>query len=76
MFAAVVSSVCSATGVNLTASSGTITSPNYPNNYDNYANCQWRIIAPVASAVSFWIYFAIYFTYEATTASSQPRGNC
>jgi hypothetical protein len=53
MFAAAFIPTCSATGVNLTAASGTITSPNYPSNYYNNANCQWRIIAQSATGVSF-----------------------
>ena len=27
----------------LTESSGTIQSPNYPNNYDNLVDCSWQI---------------------------------
>jgi len=26
--------------------SGQITSPNYPNNYDNHTNCTWNITVP------------------------------
>jgi len=30
----------------ITAASGSLTSPNYPSNYPNRANCQWRIDPP------------------------------
>jgi len=33
-------------GTNITSGSGTITFPNYPNNYPNNARCIWRIISP------------------------------
>jgi len=32
--------------------SGVITSPFYPNNYPNFANCQWRIISQIPTQVS------------------------
>jgi len=38
----------------LTGSSGTFSSPNYPFNYDNNVNCQWRIIIqPTANEQSY-----------------------
>jgi CUB domain len=38
--------------MDLTGYSGTVTSQNYPNNYDNNADCQWRITAVEADGVS------------------------
>ena len=37
-------------------SNGSIYSPGYPGNYDDYENCQWRFIAPFGSKV------LLYFT--------------
>ena len=34
------------------ASSNFFTSPNYPNNYDNYLDCSWTISAPNGHIVS------------------------
>jgi CUB domain len=44
--------MCPSFAVNLTAQNGVLTSPNYPNNYYNSANCQWRVIAQSPSMVS------------------------
>ena len=33
-------------GSSLSGSSGILTSPNYPGNYDNSRNCEWIITAP------------------------------
>eukprot|EP00058_Branchiostoma_floridae_P007074 XP_002592562.1 hypothetical protein BRAFLDRAFT_68884 [Branchiostoma floridae] len=38
-------------GGNLTAPSGLVTSPNYPDNYGNDANCEWTITTPVGSLI-------------------------
>ena len=38
--------------MNIAASSGTFTSPNYPSNYGNHENCLWRITVPAGFAVS------------------------
>jgi CUB domain len=36
----------------LTGLTGTFTSPNYPADYNNNADCQWRITAPYSQGVS------------------------
>ena len=38
-------------GDTLTAPSGTITSPNYPNNYDDNRECIWKIITGPGTSV-------------------------
>jgi hypothetical protein len=45
-------STCSADGLDLTASYGTLASPNYPGNYGGSDFCIWRITASSSSAVS------------------------
>ena len=37
---------CGGKITNIFASSGTITSPNYPSNYGSHADCSWRITVP------------------------------
>ena len=39
-------SACGGSPLDIMASSGTITSPNYPRNYPSNANCVWRITVP------------------------------
>lgn len=34
---------------NVSAAYGTLTSPNYPSNYPNNAECQWFITAPLGA---------------------------
>lgn len=36
----------------LTGYSGRFASPNFPNDYDNSAICEWRIVSAVATGVS------------------------
>jgi hypothetical protein len=36
----------------LTASNGTITSPNYPNNYAHLTDCHWLIVSSAPNEVS------------------------
>ena len=38
-------------GSTFTAPSGTITSPNYPDNYDNNRECIWQIITSPGSSI-------------------------
>lgn len=33
--------------------SGVITSPNYPNPYDNHQNCEWTVVAPENHFINF-----------------------
>ena len=47
---------CSGVPQDLTASNGTVTSPNYPNNYKSNSNCAWRITVPAG--------FRVYLVFE------------
>jgi CUB domain len=42
-------------GSNLSGSSGTIQSPNYPNPYGNNANCEWTITSPPNTRINITI---------------------
>ena len=42
---------CGGTPLDITATGGTITSPNFPNNYGNDQVCIWRITVPSGSLV-------------------------
>ena len=50
----VVTGQCSSIARNVSADNGTITSPNYPSSYPNYASCVWRITAPSTGYVSIY----------------------
>ena len=39
-------------GGSYSGTSGTFNSPNYPNNYDSAANCEWYITGPVGHYVT------------------------
>ena len=42
---------CSETPIQISATRGTITSPNFPNDYPNNVNCRWAITIPEPSTV-------------------------
>lgn len=42
---------CTGSGLDIVSTNGTFTSPNYPNNYGNNANCEWRIRVPTGFVV-------------------------
>ena len=44
---------------------GTITSPNYPNNYPNRANCAWKITVPLG--------FRVQLTFDSFRLESNSR---
>ena len=53
LFQLCVSQECSQTPVLRTSTRGTITSPNYPNDYPNDADCWWAIQLPEQNPVSY-----------------------
>ena len=58
---------CSGVPQDLTASNGTVTSPNYPNNYKSNSNCAWRIAVPDG--------FHISLTFKDFVLESHSRCN-